>query len=156
MLAKRGMLLADVLRQFSAVLHRLRHDGGLLVAHQLEYDAGLLQCELQRLGAVGDASLLAALATDGVCTMQAASVQATGDLTSRTEAELRAPGFGAKWTVSLAAACKMYGVSPLAQSGDGSSFHTALFDAEMAGRLYFAMQRVPERRVLRRLGRCTV
>ena len=154
-LAERGMPLADVLRQFSVALRRLRRDGGLLVAHLLEYDAGLLLGELQRVEAVDDAALLAALATEGVCTMQAASVQQECDPTSRTEAELRAPGFGAKWHVALSPACQMYGVPPPAERGDGSRFHQALFDAEMAGRLYFAMRgiryRVPVRRVLRRL-----
>ena len=154
-LAERGMPLADVLRQFSVALRRLRRDGGLLVAHLLEYDAGLLEGELQRVGAVDDAALLTELATEGVCTMQAASVQQECDPTSRTEAELRAPGFGAKWHVALSPACQMYGVSPPAERGDGSRFHQALFDAEMAGRLYFAMRgiryRVPVRRVLRRL-----
>ena len=154
-LAERGMPLADVLRQFSVALRRLRRDGGLLVAHLLENDAGLLEGELQRVGAVDDAALLTELATEGVCTMQAASVQQECDPTSRTEAELRAPGFGAKWHMALSPACQMYGVPPPAERGDGSRFHQALFDAEMAGRLYFAMRgiryRVPVRRVLRRL-----
>ena len=74
--------------------------------------------------------------------------------TSRTEAELRAPGFGIKWYIALGAACRMYGVPTLAER-DGSRPHTALFDAEMAGRLYFAMRgiryREPVKRVLRRL-----
>jgi len=90
----------------------------------------------------------------GVCTMQAAAAQQAGDLTSRTEAELRAPGFGIKWYIALDAACRMYGVPTLAER-DGSRPHTALFDAEMAGRLYFAMRgiryREPVKRVLRRL-----
>ena len=154
-LAERGMPLADVLRQFSVALRRLRRDGGLLVAHLLENDAGLLQGELQRVGAMDDAALLTELATEGVCTMQAASVQQECDPTSRTEAELRAPGFGAKWHVALSPACQMYGVPPPAERGDGSRFHQALFDAEMAGRLYFAMRgtcyREPVKRVLRRL-----
>ena len=75
-------------------------------------------------------------------------------VTSRTEAELRAPGFGIKWYIALDAACRMYGVPTLAER-DGSRPHTALFDAEMAGRLYFAMRgiryREPVKRVLRRL-----
>ena len=86
--------------------------------------------------------------------MQAASVQQECDLTSRSEAELRAPGFAARWYIALSAACRMYGVPTLAER-DGSRFHTALFDAEMAGRLYFAMRgtcyREPVKRVLRRL-----
>ena len=102
-----------------------------------------------------DAALLEELAKAGVCTMQAAAAQQEGDLTLRTEAELRAPGFGAKWHVALSPACQMYGVPPPVERGDGSRFHHALFDAEMAGRLYFAMRgiryRVPVRRVLRRL-----
>ena len=100
-----------------------------------------------------DAALLEELAKAGVCTMQAAAAQQAGDLTSRTEAELRAPGFGIKWYIALGAACRMYGVPTLAER-DGSRPHT-LFDAEMAGRLYFAMRgiryREPVKRVLRRL-----
>ena len=102
----------------------------------------------------GDAALLEELAKAGVCTMQAAAAQQEGDLTLRTEAELRAPGFAARWYIALSAACRMYGVPTLAER-DGSRFHTALFDAEMAGRLYFAMRgtcyREPVKRVLRRL-----
>ena len=58
----------------------------------------------------GDAALLEELAEAGVCTMQAAAAQQAGDRTSRTEAELRAPGFGIKWYIALGAACRMYGV----------------------------------------------
>ena len=86
--------------------------------------------------------------------MQAAAAQQTGDVTSRSEAELRAPGFAAQYFISLSAACRMYGVPTLAER-DGSRSHTALFDAEMAGRLYFAMRgtcyREPVKRVLGRL-----
>ena len=100
------------------------------------------------------AALLEELAKAGVCTMQAAAAQQEGDLTLRTEAEFRAPGFAARWYIALSAACRMYGVPTLA-TRDGYRFHSALFDAEMSGRLYFAMRglcyRVPVRRVLRRL-----
>ena len=106
----------------------------------------------ERIGANND--LVEGFAKAGVCTMQAAAAQQEGDLTSRTQAELRSPGFGAKWYIALGAACRMYGVPTLAER-DGSRYHTALFDAEMAGRLYFAMRgtcyREPVKRVLRRL-----
>ena len=139
-LAERGMPLADVLRQFSVALHRLRHDGGLLVAHLLESDAGLLHSELRCVGAVGDAALLAALATDGVCTMQAAAAQQRLAVRPpRTDAQLRNSFNFNLRAINLAAACRMYGVAMPAESG-GYRAHAALFDAELAGRLYFAMR----------------
>ena len=147
-----GCSLADVLRHFSVALRRLRHDGGILVAHLLENDAGLLHHELQRVEAEGDAALLAALATDGVCTLQAASVQQARDPISRTEAELRAPGFGAKCLIALSPACQMYGVPPLVERGDGFCPHTG-FNAETAGRLYFAMRGIRYRGGVRRAPR---
>ena len=102
---------------------------------------------------VQDATLIKGLAKDGVCTMQAAAAQQQGNLSSRTEAQLRSPGF-TKYPIALSAACRMYGVQKPAE-GDGYRFHTALFDAEMTGRLYFAMRGIrygePVKRVLRRL-----
>ena len=101
-----------------------------------------------------DAVLLGGLARAGVCTMHAAAAQQQRKLTARTEQLLRAPGFGVKWYIALAAACRMYGVTMLWER-DGYRFHSALFDAEMSGRLYFAMRgiryREPVKRVLRRL-----
>ena len=85
--------------------------------------------------------------------MQAAAAQQQGDLSSRNEAQLRSPGF-TKYPISLSTACRMYGVQKPAE-GDGYHPHNALYDAELAGRLYFAMRglryRQPVKRVLRRL-----
>ena len=101
-----------------------------------------------------DAVLLGGLARAGVCTMHAAAAQQQRQLTARTEQLLRAPGFGVKWYIALAAACRMYGV-PMLVERDGYRFHSALFDAEMSGRLYFAMRGLrygePVKGVLRRL-----
>ena len=128
----------------------MENDAGLLMREYGRIADGIDQAELSKY----DAALLEELAKAGVCTMQAAAAQQAGDLTSRTEAALRAPGFGIKWYIALGAACRMYGVPTLAER-DGSRPHTALFDAEMAGRLYFAMRgiryREPVKRVLRRL-----
>ena len=85
--------------------------------------------------------------------MQAAAAQQQGDLSSRSEAQLRSPGF-TKYPISLSTACRMYGVQKPVE-GDGYHPHKALYDAELAGRLYFAMRglryKEPVMRVLRRL-----
>ena len=145
-LAERGMPLADVLRQFSVALRRLRHDGGLLVAHLLENDAALLQGELQRAGAVDDAALLTDLATDGVCTMQAAAAQqrfrggsVAAALMQRSDEQLRQSFNHRLYAIKLSNACRMYGVVQPAEK-EGYRAHCAMYDAELAGRLYFVMR----------------
>ena len=161
-LAERGMPLADVLRQFSVALRRLRRDGGLLVAHLLEYDAGILQGELQRVGAVDDAALLTELATEGVCTMQAAAAQqhfrggsVAAALMPRSAEQLRQSFNHRLYAITLSNACRMYGVSPPADK-EGYCAHRAMYDAELAGRLYFVMRGIAyaaaPRCVLRRVG----
>ena len=97
MLADRGVPLTAVLRQLAVALTRLQRDGGLLVAHAMEFDGGTLLCEYERAGCDEDAALLTGLATAGVCTMHAAAAQQQGDLVSRSEAQLRNPGFKSKW-----------------------------------------------------------
>ena len=157
-LTQRGESLAEVLIQFSLALQRLQHCSGLLVAHSIEYDCGLLLREYERVRVsanegVQDATLIKGLAKDGVCTMQAAAAQQQGDLSSRSEAQLRSPGF-TKYPICLSTACRMYGVQKPVE-GDGYHPHKALYDAELAGRLYFAMRglryKEPVKRVLRRL-----
>ena len=140
MLVDRGLPVAEVLRQVSIALRRLREDGGLLVAHHMEYDGALLKREYQRIGAIDDAALLTSLATDGVCTMQAAAAQQRARvLPPRTDEQLR-NSFNCKlYTIKLLAACRMYGVAMPAE-GLGYHAHNALWDAEVAGRLYFAMR----------------
>ena len=145
------MPLADVLRQLSGALRRLRHDGGLLVAHLLENDAGLLQCELQRVEAVGDAVLLAALATEGVCTMQAAAAQqhfrggsVAASLSPRSAEQLRQSFNHRLYAITLSNACRMYGVVQPTET-EGYRAHRALFDTELAGRLYFVMRGIGHR-----------
>ena len=161
-LAERGMPLADVLRQFSVALRRLRRDGGLLVAHLLEYDAGLLEGELQRVGAVDDAALLTELATEGVCTMQAAAAQqhfrggsVAAALMPRSDEQLRQSFNHRLYAIKLSNACRMYGVVQPAEK-EGYRAHRSMYDAELAGRLYFVMRGIAyaaaPRCVLRRVG----
>ena len=73
---------------------------------------------------------------------------------ARTEEQLRNSFNFNLWAITLAAACRMYGVAMPAES-DGYRAHAALYDAELAGRLYFAMRglryKEPVMRVLRRL-----
>ena len=140
MLADRGLPMAEVLRQFASALRRLQQDGGLLVAHLMEFDAGLLTRECQRIGAIDDAALLTCLATDGVCTMQAAAAQQMAVVFSpRTDEQLRNSFNFKLYAIKLENACRMYGVAMPTES-EGYRAHNAMYDAEVAGRLYFAMR----------------
>ena len=139
-LVDRGLPMAEVLRQFASALRRLQQDGGLLVAHLMEYDGALLKREYQRIGAIEDAALLTSLATDGVCTMQAAAAQQRAVVfPPRTDEQLRNSFNFKLLSIKLAAACRMYGVAMPTESG-GHHAHNAMYDAEVAGRLYFAMR----------------
>ena len=140
MLADRGLPMAEVLRQFASALRRLQQDGGLLVAHLMEFDAGLLTRECQRIGAIDDAALLTSLATDGVCTMQAAAAQQMAVVfPPRTDEQLRNSFNFKLYAIKLESACRMYGVA-MPTEREGCRAHNALWDAEVAGRLYFAMR----------------
>ena len=160
-LAELGMPLAVVLQHFSVALRRLSDDGGILVAHLLESDAGLLRSELQRVGALDEAALLARLASDGVCTMQAAAAQqlfrsgpVAAALLPRSHEQLRHSFNHRLYAINLSNACRMYGVVLPAEQA-GFRAHRALFDAQLAGRLYFAMRGiayVAPRRALCRAG----
>ena len=55
-----------------------------------------------------------------------------------------------KCLIALSPACQMYGVPPLVERGDGFRPHTAGFDSETAGRLYFAMRGIRYRGAVRR------
>ena len=120
----------------------------------MEFDGGILLREYERAGCDEDSALITGLATAGVCTMHAAAAQQQGDLISRSEEQLRNPGFRSKYPIALSTACRMYGV-PMPTEAGGYRLHTALYDAEMAGRLYFAMRGLRYReapiRVVRRL-----
>ena len=130
----------EALNQLAAALQKLQRDGGLFIAHPIEFDAALVECELQRVGALADAALLAALATDGVCTMQAAAAQQrVAVCTPRSEEQLRNSFNHRLYAITLQAACRMYGVV-MPPECEGYRAHNALFDAEVAGRLYFAMR----------------
>ena len=60
---------------------------------------------------------------------------------SRTDEELRRSFNHNLYAITLSAACRMYGVA-LPAEREGYRVHTALYDAEVAGRLYFAMRGV--------------
>ena len=140
MLVTNGLPVAEVLRHFSSALRRLHKDGGVLIAHKMELDAGVLKQELERVGATDDVALLTSLATDGVCTMQAAAAQQGARVRPpRTDEQLR-NSFNYKLVgIKLSVACKMYGVA-MPTEREGYRAHNALWDAEVAGRLYFAMR----------------
>ena len=96
-------------------------------------------------GALDDAALLARLASDGVCTMQAAAAQqlfrggpAAASLLPRSDEQLRHSFNHRLYAIKLSSACRMYGVVHPAEKA-GFRAHRALFDAQLAGRLYFAM-----------------
>ena len=142
MLVANGLPVADVLHQFSSALRRLHEDGGVLIAHKMELDAGVLKQELERVGATDDVALLTSRATDGVCTMQAAAAQQGARVRPpRTDEQLRNSFNFKLYAIKLASACRMYGVVMPAE-GLGYRAHNALWDAEAAGRLYFAMRGV--------------
>ena len=84
--------------------------------------------------------------------MHAAAAQQECDLIQRSEEQLRNPGFRIRWSIAMSAACRMYGV-PKPAEADGYRLHTALYDAEMAGRLYFAMRGIRYREYPRRIAR---
>ena len=58
---------------------------------------------------------------------------------ARTDEQLRNSFNFKLWAIKLAAACRMYGVGMPAES-EGYHARAALYDAELAGRLYFAMR----------------
>ena len=78
----------------------------------MEYDGALLKREYQRVGAIDDAALLASLATDGICTMQAAAAQQRARVRPpRTDEQLRNSFNFKLYAIKLASACRMYGVA---------------------------------------------
>ena len=134
------MPLEAALQCFAAELQVLQRDGGLLVAHKMEHDAGVLECELRRANMPEAALLLAQLATAGVCTMQAAAAQARSrDRPPRSVTQLRMSFNHNLFAIGLLAAGRMYGIGRPGETTQ-SRPHTAAYDAELAGRLYFAMR----------------
>ena len=87
------------------------------------------------------ALLLEQLATEGICTMQAAAAQQRQRIVPRTVEQLRDSFDPGAYPISLSAACRMYGVVAPAATPGGGRPHTALYDATLAGRLFFAMRR---------------
>ena len=72
--------------------------------------------------------------------MQAAAAQQTSaQRPSRTAEQLRNSFNHNLFAIKLSAACRMYGVV-LPVEHEGYRAHNALYDAELAGRLYFAMR----------------
>ena len=98
-----------------------------------------------RVGAIDDAALLTSLAIDGICTMQAAAAQQRAIVfPPRTDEQLRNSFNFKLFSIKLASACRMYGVL-LPTEREGYRAHNALWDAEVAGRLYFAMRGIAYR-----------
>ena len=134
------MPIEAALQCFAAELQVLQRDGGLLVAHKMEHDAGVLECELRRANMPEAALLLAQLATAGVCTMQAAAAQARSrDRPPRSVMQLRMSFNHGLFAIGLLKASRMYGIGRPAETTE-SRQHTAAYDADLAGRLYFAMR----------------
>ena len=72
--------------------------------------------------------------------MQAAAAQQTrSQRPSRTAEQLRNSFNQNLFAIRLTAACRLYGVA-LPVEHEGYREHSALYDAELAGRLYFAMR----------------
>ena len=75
-------------------------------------------------------------------------------LETRTDEQLRYSYSDRLFAIKLPAACRMYGVV-MPDEREGYRAHTALYDAELSGRLYFAMRGIahaatPVRPMLRR------
>ena len=72
--------------------------------------------------------------------MQAAAAQQrSAQRPSRTAEQLRNSFNHNLYAISLSAACRMYGVA-MPVEHEGYRAHNALYDAELSGRLYFAMR----------------
>ena len=72
--------------------------------------------------------------------MQAAAAQQrSAQRPSRTAEQLRNSFNHNLYAISLSAACRMYGVA-MPVEHEGYCAHNALYDAELSGRLYFAMR----------------
>ena len=134
-LASEGIPLQDALQRLARVLCDINKNGGTLVGHHLEFDAGILREEFLRVGATDDARILSRLATTGCCTMNL-SLELMGDFPN-------APA--KKFGPSLSSAYMQFvGAIPSA-GGKRSGLHSALFDANLAGQLFFALRAHQER-----------
>ena len=92
-----------------------------------------------------EALLLRQMATDGICTLTAAAAQKRQRIAPRTVEQLRDSFDRNAYAINLSAACRMYGVVAPAPAAGGGRLHTALYDATLAGRLFFAMRRADRR-----------
>ena len=118
-LARKGIPIAEAMRQFGAELRKLDAAGGKLIAHNLDFDAGILVAELERLGDefAETTELLRRLAKDGVCTLELAQKQFVG-------------------VGKLDTVCEPFGINTTSVER-----HTAEYDAEIAATLYSRMKR---------------
>jgi DNA polymerase III epsilon subunit-like protein len=128
-LAAHGVPLTEAMRSLAGALNATERDCGTLTAYNLEFDAGVLHAELARLGPDPEWSTnrarLARLATDGCCTIQ--WTKRVNDL----EASKR---------ITLASACEPYDIKTNDVDAQEKSLrHTALYDARLAGQLYFGL-----------------
>ena len=108
-------------------LRTVATDGGTLVSHGLEFDAGILLQEYGRIEFACDAGgrLLTQLAQAGACTFGMAYAL-------QTEPRV-------KENPSLSWTCEQVGVAMLDRQANHRP-HTALYDAEMHGRLYLRLK----------------
>ena len=124
-LARKGIPIAEAMRQFGAELRKLDAEGGKLIAHNLEFDAGILRAELERLGDefAETTEVLCRLAKDGVCTLELAQKKFVG-------------------VGKLDTVCEPFGIETTCVDAHGErKRHTAVYDAEIAATLYSRMKR---------------
>ena len=140
-LRESGQPIAQVLRQFASALRVLQQDGGLVLSHGMDKDAGLMASEFRRAGMPEEALLVEQMATEGICTLTAAAAQQRQRIVPRAVEQLRDSFDPSAHAISLSAACRMYGVVVPAATPGGGRPHTALYDATLAGQLFFAMRR---------------
>ena len=127
MLRSRGFPISYVLARLLVALRDTAREGGTIVSHGLEFDAGHLLREYQRIESVcvTGVRLLTQLAQAGACTFGMAYAL-------QTEPRV-------KEKPSLSWTCERVGVAMLDRQPN-SRPHTALYDAEMHGRLYFRLK----------------
>ena len=76
-----------------------------------------------------------------VCHTALAAAQQRQRIAPRTVEQIRDSFDRNAYSINLSAACRMYGVVAPAPAAGGGRLHTALYDATLAGRLFFAMRR---------------
>ena len=127
-LAQRGQPLAHVLPCLLDALRVLDRSGGVLVGHHIEFDVSILVREFRRLEQPEGAELLTRLAKAATCTMNLAR-------------DLQKPRH--RGMPSLDWACRAVDIR-MPNENATSKRHTALYDAEATGSLYFKLKQMEE------------